>query len=376
MNTRTDSRLRLLIVVQALEQGGMEEVIRLLATHLDRERFHVTVAYVVGGDISRQMADIPGIDLVCFHHRSRIVRLIRLIRLSRRGRTQIVHNHLNWYGLLAATCGGAASVETIHNTYGWFGAIRRVLYSLSVLQADRLIAVSSNVRDFTLKRFPLLRGKPISVIHNAIDPRKFVRLADGVAHRRRLGIGADECVIGFVGRLEVQKAVHRLVDAAAALSPRWPNLRFLIVGEGTLRGALEARAASLGLRNIIFAGYAEDTTPFYSVFDIFALPSAWEGLPLTVLEAMACRCPVVAMDVGGVAEAVLDGVTGFAVPSEPPARFVEAIETMIRDPGMRRSMGEAGRALVERDFSIDGMIERTEGVYLELARSAQGRTGR
>jgi glycosyltransferase involved in cell wall biosynthesis len=305
-----------------------------------------------------------------------MVRLIKLIRLARSRRIQIVHNHFNWYGLLAATCTGAASVETVHNTYGWFSPLRRILFSLSTLQADRLIAVSSNVKEFTVERFPLLRRKPISIIHNSIDSRRFSPLEDREARRNRIGIRADECVIGFVGRLEVQKAVHRLIDAAAVLYPRWPKLRLMIVGDGSLRGALEARAADLGLRNVTFAGYTDDTSPFYSMFDIFALPSAWEGLPLTVLEAMACKCPVVAMNVGGVPEAVIDGMTGFAVPQDPPARFVEAIETLIRNPGMRRSMGEAGRSLVEREFSLRTMIERTDAVYRGLVRdNRKGRSG-
>lgn len=376
MNTGGSDRLRLLIVIQALEQGGMEEIIRLLATHLDRDRYDVTVAYVVGGDVSRLMASIPAIEMVCFYHRSRIVRLVKLIRLARQKKIQVVHNHLNWYGLLAATCTGTASVETIHNTYEWFGALRRMMYSLSALQADRLIAVSARVRDFTLSRFPLLRGKNIAVIRNAIDPRRFMRLADRDGRRRQLGIAADECVIGFVGRLEVQKAVHRLIDAAAILSVRWPRLRVLIVGDGALRGELEARASYHGLQNVFFAGYSDDTAPFYSVFDIFALPSVWEGLPLTVLEAMACLCPVVAMNVGGVSEAVVDGVTGFVVPQDSPDRFVEAIEALIRNPGLRESMGKAGRALVEREFSVDAMIDRTTRVYQDLLHPAGARDDR
>jgi glycosyltransferase involved in cell wall biosynthesis len=360
-----NDKIRVMHVTQTLTQGGLEEVVRTYAGLLDRQQFEVTVAYVVGGDVSRKLESAQWVDLVCFQHRSRLRRLFILWRLARRKRIRIVHNHLNWYGLPAALLAGARSVETIHNTYSWFGPRKRFMYGLSTLLADRLIAVSENVRTFT-RGLPFLGGRNYVVIPNGIDPSLFSPPIDRALPRARFGLQEDETVIGFAGRLEAEKAVHRLLEAASALNLRHKRLRFLIAGDGVLRKELEGKAGSLGLGNVSFLGYLDDTPSFYQALDIFALPSDYEGLPLTVLEAMAACRPVVAMNVGGVAEAVAHEETGLVVPAGDTPAFIDGLDRLAGDSALRSAFGTAGRRRVVSKFSARAMVARTETLYRDM----------
>jgi glycosyltransferase involved in cell wall biosynthesis len=361
-------KTRVLIVTQALEQGGLEEVVRLYALHLNKQRYDVTVAYVVGGDLSRQMANIEDIELVCFHHPNHLKRLLRLTSLAREKRVQVLHNHLNWYGLLAGFLSGAKSVETIHNTYHWFGARKRWMFALSTLLAHRLIAVSRSVLQYTVESFPLMTTRKFVVIHNSIDTDRFTPPPNREMARRALGVKSGELVLGFVGRLEKQKAVHRLLEATRELERRQLRVNLILAGDGALKNQLMDQASSLGLSAVTFLGFCDDTAPLYAAFDVFVLPSDYEGLPLTVLEAMSSGCPVVATNVGGVAEAVEHGKTGLIIPRGDTDRLIGALDLILRDASLRSQMGEAGRKKVVEEFSIGSMIGKTEALYEEILR--------
>jgi glycosyltransferase involved in cell wall biosynthesis len=146
-----------------------------------------------------------------------------------------------------------------------------------------------------------------------------------------------------------------------------PNAIFVLVGDGSERASLEAQAARLGIGDrVIFLGYRDDVAELLASCDLLVLPSLYEGLPLSVLEAMAAGKPVVATSVGGTPEAVLDGETGFLVPSRDPTALVRAIQRLLKDACLRRKMGMAGRRRVQRNFSPTQMVAGVTQMYEKL----------
>ena len=146
----------------------------------------------------------------------------------------------------------------------------------------------------------------------------------------------------------------------------YPDTKVVLVGDGSLRPALTQRAAALGLANIIFAGFQRDTRAYFRLFDIFVLPSLFEGLPVSVIQAMAAGCPVVATNVGGVPEVVENGVTGLLVAPGRPDELSAALRRLIADPALRTLMSERGRERAAGEFSAQVMISSSEKIYSAL----------
>lgn len=358
-------RLHVMLVSQTLDRGGLEEAVLTTAQGLDKGRFEVSVAYVVGGDAARRLACLPGIRCIALSSRSRFVRLFLLCRALRRLRVDLVHNHFCWYGLLAGTIAGTWRVETVHNVYAWFTPLQRIAYSLHCLLAHRLIAVSGAVQAYARGRFATTRGKRWEVIYNGVDCQRFAR-REASALRASFGFSPAHTVAGFSGRLEEEKGVRLLLEVAELLQSL-PEIRFLIAGSGSLEVELKERAAANGLTNVVFAGFRHDLPDLYSVFDLLVMPSMYEGLPLALLEAMAAGCPVVASLTGGIPEAVSDGVEGFLVEPGSAQVFARHIAALAGDPGLRATMGRAAEARAGRQFGREAMITGMENLYVRLA---------
>jgi len=181
-------------------------------------------------------------------------------------------------------------------------------------------------------------------------------------------------LIGNVAALAPHKGQRHLVDAAARVVRRVPDARFLILGDGELRAALERQIKDLGLdRHVTLAGFRSDALGLMKSFDVFAMSSVTEGLGSAVLEAMACERAVVATRTGGLPEAVDDSRTGLLVPPRDDAAMADAIVRLLDDASLRAQFGQAGRARVARQFSVEHLVAKTVQVYesrLQARRSA------
>ncbi|HEX4805839.1 MAG TPA: glycosyltransferase [Conexibacter sp.] len=190
-------------------------------------------------------------------------------------------------------------------------------------------------------------------------------VANGVppAHAEPLPRTLAGPVVGSLGRLTDQKGYDALVRALPAL----PEATLVLVGDGPERGALEALAAELGVaERLLVTGWTADARRWLPTFDAFALPSLWEGMPLVILEAMHAGLPVVASDVGSVAEAVADGETGFVVAPGDEAALRERLGRLLRDPALRARMGARARAVAAERFTAAAMARRYEAVYADV----------
>ncbi|MFQ5693152.1 MAG: glycosyltransferase, partial [Nitrospinota bacterium] len=300
--------------------------------------------------------------------------LARLNRLFREGRFEIVHTHLIRADILGALCGSFHRVPvrlaTVHNTERFYERpFVRAAVRLAFRPADKVIAISDSVRRVLVDRVGLPASK-VERIDYGLTPRPGPQPDRDV--RREFGIGPEDFLVGTVGRIAKQKGHRVLLEAMRRVRAALPDRRvkLLIVGhddEG-LRPSLEAWAERLGLAaDVRFAGFQEDVAAFLRSFDLFVLPSLWEGFGLILLEAMEQARAVVASRVDAIREVVVHGETGLLVPPGDAERLAEAIVELIRDDGRRAAMGRAGRARQEAEFSLDRMIQRTDELYRGLA---------
>ena len=240
----------------------------------------------------------------------------------------------------------------------------QILEKGASLFADSVVAVSQHTRN-DLIRYQRIAPEKLRVIYNGIDVR-FARRDSPDALRRELGLGAGDVVIGTTARLEAQKGLDLLLDAAPHVLRQLPAARFVIVGGGSLEEDLREQARRLGIaERVIVTGYRTDAIDLMQLFDCFVQTSVFEGMPMALLEAMALSKPIVATSVGGVPEVVEDGVTGTLLQSRDPKVLADAILHLVSSHGERERIGKAGYDRYQRRFTARAMVSHYEELYSE-----------
>ena len=243
-------------------------------------------------------------------------------------------------------------------------------WTTSRLFCDRIIAVAEAVKTAIVKR-----GAPpsrIEVVHNGITPADCQPAREPGEVRKEFHLADDQKLIGEVGYLCKNKGQHVLIKAACSIIREFPDAVFMFVGEdlqetGKYRRKLQNMTRELGIENnVIFTGYRSDIPDLMNAFDMFVLPSFAEGLPVTILEAMAARKPVIATPAGGNTEIVVHGKTGMVVPYGDHHQLSEAILRLLQNPEKDRLMGQKGYERVQAYFSLGQMVERTFQIYDEV----------
>ena len=213
---------------------------------------------------------------------------------------------------------------------------------------------------------------------DGIDPDRVVTVYEGIDLHRvqgepaanihaELWLPTQAPIVGAVAALTQEKGHKYLIDAAALVVREVPDARFVILGEGDLRPALERQVKELRLdKHVLLPGFRADILSFVKSFDLFVMASLFEGLGTSLLDAMALSKATVASDTGGIPEVVSHGETGLLVPPRDARELASAIVALLKDPGRRERMGSAGLERVKRLFSADGMVEKTLGVYGNL----------
>jgi glycosyltransferase involved in cell wall biosynthesis len=300
---------------------------------------------------------------------------LTLRRVIRRCGVDLVHAHgrkAGFHGRLAGLMAGKPLVYSFHGLHHQkHGQLLRTLYCAAertlTRHTDWVINVSASERQECLS-LGFLNSRRSTVIPNGIDWRAFDAVAVEVPQvKADLGFAPDDLIVGHVGKFDMQKGQDDLALAIPQVIRQCAMAKFLLVGEGSLRPQIERLIASLGVeKQVVFAGFRQDVAALLKAMDIFVLPSRWEGLSLALLEAMACRKPVVATRVTGNIDVVIDGGTGFLVPANTPQALAEKIVILLQDGRLRATLGNSGRNRLEREFSIEAMVARIGEVYREL----------
>lgn len=363
--------------------GGAERQVMTLIEHLDRDRWEPVLVHHGSPGIAPLVAEAHAAGVGDWQIPQMpdglggAARLPALRRELRRRRPAVVHAHLTWplamkWPLAAALAAGVEATVATVQLYLPFHINRRILWQQGHLarRIGRYIAVSQSVADLCAATCGWPESK-LTVVHNGIDPGPWER-ADPEAGREALGAEPGLPVVFTAARLDHQKGLEVLVDAAAQL----PGMRFVVAGEGPERSMLEARIAALGLGDrFVLLGRREDVHELMAGCDLFVLPSRYEGLPVSVVEAMAAARPVVATAIGGTDEIVDDGRTGLLVPADDRGALAAAIRQALGDPARAAAFGACGRERVQRSFSATAMAAGVSDVYEELL-GTQGRSPR
>jgi glycosyltransferase involved in cell wall biosynthesis len=299
-------------------------------------------------------------------------------RELRRLRPDVVHTH----GAKAGTVGRVAAqlarapavVHTFHGHVlrGYFGPRKERAFRLIerglAHACDRLVAVSDEVRD-DLVELRVAPARKIDVIPVGFDLRRLSVPADRHAElrvgvRAGLGIGAEEPVVAFVGRIVPIKRADRFLEAAVRL--RDTGARFVVVGDGESLEAVQRSEAARTLGDrVMFTGYRADVAAIYHASDVVALTSDNEGTPVSLIEASACGVAVLGTDVGGVRSVVVDGVTGYVVPPDSAA-VAERLRSLLADPELRARLAAAGREGVAGRYGGDRLAADHDRLYRAL----------
>ena len=304
-----------------------------------------------------------------------------LARLFRRLRPEIVHTHSSKAGIVGRTAAAVAGVPVVVHTIHGFGfhpgqagALRAALFlaERAVRPLTTHVVAVSRAHVERGAALGLLDPARASVIRSGVHLAE-IRAAAGAAasrgreaHRARLGLPQDGPLVGMVACLKPQKAPLDFVEVASRVARGRPDVRFVIAGDGELRGAVVSRARALGLDDRLhLLGWRRDVPDLLAALDVLVLTSRWEGLPRVIPEAIAASVPVVATAVDGSAEILHDGLNGFLAPPGDVEGIAARLARLLDDPDLRRRVADAARPLLE-EFDIDRMVRRQEALYARL----------
>lgn len=389
-----DGRLSVMQLVSNLEIGGAQEVVRTLAQNLAEAGCAPVVVAFKDGPLRHEIERL-GIPVAILPDRrysvvalplflKDMMRIRRaLVALVRRYGVDIVQTHLlmslDFLVLTLRAGAGPQVFWTVQNanftlradhlaSHKWLLGPKRLAFRLGYRAALRwlsgFIAVSEDVKGAIVAEIGGVPEGKLAVICNSVDLRRYQSRGDREALRGALGLPEGARVMVVVATFKRQKGHRYLIEAAAPVVARHPDLHILLVGDGELRDALRAQTREAGLEgHIHFLGSRHDVPELLAASDCFVLPSLWEGLSMALVEAMAASLPVIATAVSGTNQVMVGGETGLLVPPGDSHRLAEAMLAMLADPARASAMGAAARLRVESYFSARKQAEDHIALY-------------
>lgn len=371
----TSARVKVCHVAMGDLWAGAEVHLLTLLTYLVRlDKFECSVILFNEGRLAEELRKLSlSVSVISEKRHNHVVIAYRLAKVFQHGRPDIVHTHKYKDSILAtmaARCVGVPHViRVVHGMPEPFNGLRNANMFLYTMVdrlvmgrlVARIIAVSSDIERALVRTYGTDR---IVRIHNGID-LDVVRVRTPRSDKRKeWNFSGAVTLVGTVGRLVPVKGHTVLLDALQILHQSNRTVNLLIVGDGPLRGHLEAEVRRLGLEQFVrFAGHQADAYDFINMMDVFVLPSLHEGIPMVLLEALALQRPVVATRVGGIPEVIEHGRTGLLAEPSDATSLARLIQRIVEDSPMAVSMGKAGRTRVEEEFTALTMAGKTADLY-------------
>lgn len=369
--------LRTMFLVTSMPVGGAETLLVNLVRRLDRGRFAPEVCCLKErGPLGEELASELPVHSELTAGKFDLRVLWRLTRLMRGRRTVAVvtvgAGDKMFWGRLAAKLAGVPVIASALHSTGWPDGVGRLNRLLTPL-TDAFIGVAKPHGEHLVQNegFPAER---VQVIPNGVDTNRFAPLAETAAIRQELGLAPTAPVVGILAALRPEKNHELFLAAAQRVRAQVGDARFVIIGDGPQRPALEHLAKELGIaESVSFLGNRNDVPEVLAALDVMALTSHNEANPVSILEAMSVGKPVVATDVGSVRESVSDGKTGYLVPAGDEMALAGRLTELLCDPLRAQEFGARGRDVVVRDWSLEAMVSGYERL---LARLYTKKTGR
>ena len=386
-NHKSVDKIRVLHVITRLERGGAPAVLLEVLQRCDTSQFEHHIATGLSQapeddmipfakDTGFRVVVIPSL-IRDIHPFLDIYALLKLYFLIRKGRYDIVHCHTSKGGFIGRLAARLAKVRVIiyspHGDIfeGYFGKIKTRFFiwleRFSARFTDKIISLTKSGIEPYIKA-GIGQKSQFDYIYNGVDVERLrKRKVDRIQKRQEIGVENDCFLVVTAGRLVPVKGHTYLITALAQVITAIPNIRLVFLGDGELRGELLGQVKTLGLeKQVLFPGMRSDVPEIISCSDLFVLPSVNEGFGVVLLEAMAMRCPIVATNVGGVPEVVLDGETGILVPPGDPVQLAGGIIRLLKDTSLALKMAECGYQRLKACFDIRETVSKTEHLYKEL----------
>jgi glycosyltransferase involved in cell wall biosynthesis len=368
-------------VITKLELGGAQKVTLMTLERLPRDRYELGLVTGLDGLLVDWANRIPGLQREWIPSLRREVRPVKdalaffkLWLLFRRERPDIVHTHSAKAGIIGRWAAKLAGVPLIFHTAHGFGfndfqrrTVRDFYVSLERMTAKittKLFVVSYANAEKAEKCGMTRRGDWV-LARDSISVEEFLRPRPRRQKLQEWGIPADKVVVGMVACFKPQKSPEDFVEVAVRVIARDERAHFVLAGDGELRASIEDRIRTRGIsRHITLLGWQheKEMPEVYRNFDVVVLTSLWEGLPCVFSEAMACELPIVATNVDGAREAIVDGENGYLHEPHDIEGMAESVLQLIKDPDLRRTMGVRGRSRV-MEFDIGTSVEIVDRTY-------------
>ncbi len=305
-----------------------------------------------------------------------VIAFFKLYFLFSKERFDIVHTHTAKAGFLGRMAAHLAGVPHIihqphgHNFYGYFNTFfskLAIIFERIFANITDKIFTTTELEKNDFVKYKVCNPDKIVVVGSGIELAKYNFInSDQIKKKKEFNIKTDEKIVGMISRLDPIKGSGYLIEAASEVVAKFPNIKFLVVGDGVLKEKLEQRVKELGIKEkFIFTGWREDVGQILPILDICVLPSLNEAFGRILLEAQAYGIPVVATKVGGIPEVVKDNETGILVPSKDISSLAGAITILLNDDLKRLKMAQAAKAWVGERFNQDKMIKKINNIYKE-----------
>jgi len=371
-------RHTLLYLIESDEAGGAESVVANLVKSLDSRRYRILLGVSLDAQWLLNTLRHQLVEVRHFHRRRvyDVRFLTDICSTIRRDGVDLIHSHMftmNFYGTLAGAVTRRPVIITVHDRIYDLQKLKRIwAYRIIGRLASRTVAVSDDILNLLSTHIRLPRRK-VELIYNGIDTTRFRAAMDPRAAKQRLGIPAEALVIGTVGLFHAVKGHAYLLKATSHLLSRFSDCYLVLVGDGPMRAELKRLGESLGIsKRVIFTGMSDEVPMALSAMDVYAVVSTSEGLSMALLEAMAMGRPVVATNVGGNGEIIVDGENGLLVPPGDSNLLAEKLQSLLQDRELRQSIGENARRIVLERFSVERMAQSHEELYALLGANHAG----
>jgi glycosyltransferase involved in cell wall biosynthesis len=381
-------KIRILIIVARLNVGGPAIQVLNLTREFNSGPFESLLIHGRLAPFEADMTELPGMDVKErqslpelgreLNPVKDIVTVLKLVGIIRKYKPQIVHTHTAKAGaagrFAAWLCGVPVIVHTYHGHvfHGYFSPLKTRLFIMIekfLAGVTTKIITLSDLQKNEICGILKIPSEKAAVIPFGFDLERFGSCRESCAgeFRKSIGAGPDTRIVSIVGRITAIKNHALFLEAARICTDRVNNVLFVIVGDGEERAECEARAKELGITDrVVFAGWRKEVEKVYADSDITVLTSDNEGTPVCLIESLSAGVPVVATNVGGVADVVDDGISGFLAPPADAEALAGHILKLLADPGLRERMGKARQRKILDSYSGKRFVSRIGELYLEL----------
>lgn len=359
--------------------SGVQKAMLDILKRLDRNKYQITILCNAEGELTAAAARL-NIDYIILPELKReinplfdVFAFIKLIRLIKQNRFLLVHTHSSKSGFIGRLAARAAGAKCVVHTVQGFAfheySSRLATFVIGLMEriaglvTDHIIFVNHYDRKVAMT-MRLGAAERMVTIPNGIDLSQFHPDATVPVPSDLLGIQKSGGIVGMVARLWEQKAPQDFIRSIPVVVNAIPDAKFLVIGDGHLKNQLVKLSQELNVSdNVLFLGWRQDVKALLQMLDVFVLTSLWEGLSVSILEAMASGKPVVATQIKGNNELVIDGETGFLVPAKNPQMVGEKVLSLLMNRTLAQKMGLKGYQRVRENFSIENTVSKINQLY-------------